>query len=43
MQRIDELLKNWEDPDIAEYFSRAILRLQTYDPTYDEFRRTKGL
>jgi hypothetical protein len=43
MLRIDELLKNWEDPDIAEYYLACLLGLTKYDTTYDEFRRTKGL
>ena len=43
MARIDELFKNWEEPEIAHYYLSCLLGLTKFDTTYDEYRRIKAV
>jgi hypothetical protein len=38
-----ELFADWQDPDFAEYYLACLLGVMDFDPTWDTFRKNKGV
>ncbi len=40
---LSELLKDWEDQDVSAYYLACCLGLTEYNPSFEEFRKTKHI